>query len=69
MTPFVPPFVDILNKIAAAGYARWEVGARQSIFGKSFAPDESPDSARARPSHVVMAHEDVADRRITQKPT
>lgn len=38
VTPFVPPFVDILNKLAAAGYARWEVGAKQSIFGKSFAP-------------------------------
>jgi hypothetical protein len=38
VTPLVPPFVDLLNKVAADGYAKWEVGAKQSIFGKSFAP-------------------------------
>jgi hypothetical protein len=38
VTPLVPPFVDILNKVAANGYAKWEVGGRQSIFGKSFLP-------------------------------
>jgi hypothetical protein len=38
VTPLLPPFADALNKIASAGYAKWEVGSRQSIFGKSFAP-------------------------------
>ena len=38
VTPLVPPFVDILNTVAANGFARWEVGAKQSIFGKAFAP-------------------------------
>ncbi|HEY4175828.1 MAG TPA: hypothetical protein VGM90_03315 [Kofleriaceae bacterium] len=38
VTPLVQPFVDILNKVAVDGYAKWEVGGRQSIFGKSFAP-------------------------------
>jgi hypothetical protein len=38
VTPLVQPFADLLNKVAAAGYARWEVGAKQSIFGKSFVP-------------------------------
>ncbi len=31
-------FADVLNKVAANGYARWEVGVKQSIFRKSFAP-------------------------------
>jgi hypothetical protein len=38
VTPLVPPFVDVLNKVASTGYARWEAGKTQSIFGKSFAP-------------------------------
>ena len=38
VTPLVPPFVDVLNKVAANGYEKWAVGQRQSIFGKSFAP-------------------------------
>ncbi len=38
VTPLAAPFADILNRVAATGYARWEVGAPQSIFGKSFAP-------------------------------
>jgi len=38
VTPLVPPFADLLNKVAANGYARWEVGAKQSIFGRAFAP-------------------------------
>jgi hypothetical protein len=38
VTPLVPPFVDLLDKIASTGYAKWEIGKPQSIFGKSFAP-------------------------------
>ena len=38
VTPLVAPFADLLNRVAAAGYAKWEVGAQQSIFGKSFVP-------------------------------
>jgi hypothetical protein len=38
VTPLVPPFADLLNKVAAEGYAKWDVGATQSIFGKSFVP-------------------------------
>jgi hypothetical protein len=38
VTPLVPPFVDLLNKVAANGYEKWAVGQRQSIFGKAFAP-------------------------------
>jgi len=38
VTPSVQGFADVLNKFAASGYARWEVGHTQSIFGKSFAP-------------------------------
>jgi hypothetical protein len=38
VTPLAQGFVDVLNKIASAGYAPWAVNTPQSIFGKSFAP-------------------------------
>jgi hypothetical protein len=38
VTPLIQPFVDVLNKVAADGYARWETGKKQDIFGKAFAP-------------------------------
>ncbi len=38
VTPLLQGFTDVLNQIAAQGYAKWEVGQTQSVFGKSFAP-------------------------------
>lgn len=38
VTPLLQGFADVLNRVAAQGYAKWEVGQTQSIFGKSFAP-------------------------------
>ncbi len=38
VTPLLQPFADVLDRLASAGYAKWEVGRTQSIFGKSFAP-------------------------------
>ena len=38
VTPLVQGFADLLNKVAATGYAPWAVNASQSIFGKSFLP-------------------------------
>lgn len=38
VTPLLQGFADVLNKVAADGYAKWEVGQKQSIFGKNFAP-------------------------------
>jgi hypothetical protein len=38
VTPIFPAFVDILNRVAAKGYEKWEHGITQSIFGKSFPP-------------------------------
>lgn len=38
VTPLVQGFADLLNKVAGAGYARWEVNVPQTIFGKTFAP-------------------------------
>ncbi len=38
VTPLIQGFADVLNQVASTGYAKWEVGATQSIFGKSFAP-------------------------------
>jgi hypothetical protein len=38
VTPLLQGFADVLNKISAEGYAEWEVGKTQSVFGKTFAP-------------------------------
>ena len=38
VTPLIPGFVDILNKVASAGFAPWQLGQKQSVFGKSFVP-------------------------------
>ena len=38
VTPLLQGFADVLNKVASEGYAKWEVGQTQSIFGKAFAP-------------------------------
>jgi hypothetical protein len=38
VTPLLQGFADVLNKVAADGYAKWEVNAAQSIFGKTFVP-------------------------------
>lgn len=38
VTPLIQGFADLLNQVAAQGYARWEVGGTQSVFGKAFAP-------------------------------
>ncbi len=38
VTPLIQGFADLLNQVAGKGYAHWEVGGAQSVFGKSFAP-------------------------------
>ena len=38
VTPLVQAFTDLLNNVAADGYARWEVGQKQDILCKSFPP-------------------------------
>ena len=40
VTPLIQGFADVLNQVAGAGagYAKWEVGTAQSIFGKAFLP-------------------------------
>ena len=37
VTPLIQPFVDLLSKVAQDGYAKWELGKTQSVFGKGFA--------------------------------
>jgi hypothetical protein len=38
VTALLQAFADVLNQVATQGYAKWEVGQTQSVFGKSFAP-------------------------------
>jgi hypothetical protein len=38
VTPLLQGFADVLNQVAGTGYAHWEVGATQSVFGKNFLP-------------------------------
>ncbi len=37
-TPLLQGFADVLNQVAGQGYAKWEVGGTQSVFGKAFVP-------------------------------
>jgi hypothetical protein len=38
VTPLAQGFVDVLNKVASAGYAPWAANSPQSVFGKTFVP-------------------------------
>jgi len=38
VTPLIQGFADLLNQVAAKGYAPWTVNGTQSIFGKTFVP-------------------------------
>ena len=38
VTPLAQGFADILNRVAADGYAKWDVNVTQSVFGKTFVP-------------------------------
>ena len=38
VTALAPPFADVLNRVAGAGYAKWEVNVPQKVFGKNFVP-------------------------------
>jgi hypothetical protein len=38
VTPLIQGFADLLNKVAATGYRKWEVNGTQSVFGKAFVP-------------------------------
>ena len=38
VTPLLQGFADVLNQVAGSGYAKWEVGGTQSVFGKTFVP-------------------------------
>ena len=38
VTPLAQPFADLLDRLAGAGYPKWEVNRPQKVFGKAFAP-------------------------------
>ena len=38
LTPLLPAFTDVLNKVAVNGFDNWELGKTQSIFKKAFVP-------------------------------
>ena len=38
VTPLIQGFADLLNQVAANGYAKWQVNGTQSVFGKAFVP-------------------------------
>ena len=38
VTPLIQGFADLLNKVAGAGFQKWEVNGTQSVFGKTFIP-------------------------------
>ena len=38
VAPLAVPFADLLDRVAGTGYAKWEAGTPQTVFGKAFAP-------------------------------
>ena len=66
MAPLAQGFADLLNQVAAKGYAKWEVNVAQSIFGKSFLPFGLVEGKHfvefdlgvLEPRHVVLGRED-----------
>jgi hypothetical protein len=57
VTALHPGFVDVLAKVAADGYAPWQVGQKQSIFGKSFRPFGLVEGERFKEYDLVyLAH-------------
>ncbi len=38
VTPLAQGFADVLNKVASAGFAKWEINVPQTVFGRNFAP-------------------------------
>jgi hypothetical protein len=38
VTPLIQGFADLLNKVASAGFQKWEVDGCQSVFEKTFIP-------------------------------
>jgi hypothetical protein len=38
VTPLIQGFADAMNQLANNGFNKWEVGVKQSILGKAFAP-------------------------------
>lgn len=59
VTPLAQGFADVLNKVAAAGYAPWTVNAPQSIFGKTFAPFGLKEGTNFMEYDLVYLHGDL----------
>lgn len=59
VTPLAQGFADVLNKVAAVGYAPWAVGAPQSIFGKTFAPFGLAEAANFMEYDLVYLRGDL----------
>jgi len=59
VTPALQPFADVLNKVASNGYARWEVGVKQSIFRKSFAPFQLAEGADFKEYDLVYVAQEM----------
>ncbi|HEX6705346.1 MAG TPA: hypothetical protein VF169_11350 [Albitalea sp.] len=58
VTPLVPGFVDILNKVATAGFAPWQIGKTQSVFGKTFVPFGLTEGRNFMEHDLVYLQED-----------
>jgi hypothetical protein len=59
VTPLAQPFADILNRVAGAGYAKWEVNVPQAVFGKSFAPFGLVEGRNFMEHDLVYLHRDM----------
>jgi hypothetical protein len=59
LTPLLPAFTDVLNKLATNGYNKWEVGKTQSIFKKSFVPFGLTDGQIFMEYDLVYLHNNM----------
>jgi hypothetical protein len=60
VTPLAQGFADVLNKVAAGdGFAHWEVGKKQDILRKAFAPFRLVDGQVFKEYDLVYLHREL----------
>jgi hypothetical protein len=59
VTPLIEGFADVLNKVAGAGFQKWEVNETQSVFGKTFIPFGLAEGTNFMEFDLVYLHRDM----------
>ena len=59
VTPLHQGFADAMNQAAGAGFAKWEIGSRQSIMKKAFAPFGLAEGQIFSEYDLIYLHNDL----------